>query len=74
MTSLSIGMLSHPLGGIFPKTLPEATRKSEVKCAIENQVIYTVCPNDECFTLYKPDVNIRWILLERCVGHLWEGD
>lgn len=57
--SFSIGLLSHPLGGIFPKTLSEAIRKSEVKCTIENQVTYTVCPNDECCALYKPDVNIR---------------
>ena len=42
MMSLSIGMLSHPLGGIFPKTLSEATRKSEVKCAIETRS-YTRC-------------------------------
>ena len=48
------GLLSHPLGSIFPKNVREAIKKAQVNSPID-KIEYIVCPNEACNSLYKSD-------------------
>lgn len=52
--SLIFSLLSHPLSGVFPKTVSSAM--SATRCQLQNSMpksMYVVCPRGKCNALYK---------------------
>ncbi len=51
MLILFIGLLSHPLAALFPKTINSAVKGVELDCTVKEKFI--VSPKNTCNALYK---------------------
>ena len=51
-----IGIFSHPMSNLFPKTFSNAVCAAKVNSTVTKE-IYVVCPNDTCNALYKIHIN-----------------
>ena len=49
-----IGIFSHPMSNLFPKTFSSAVCAAKVNSTVTKE-IYVVCPNDTCNALYKKE-------------------
>ncbi len=66
---LFIGLLSHPLTALFPKTINSAVKGVELDCTVKEKFI--VCPKNTCNALYKESdqfKSCRKVLFKKTCG------